>query len=165
MRITNLVVIGLLLTSASLAQGQPKSITITALRTLYIPPDQISFSASVTAPVSTNLDDVLSSLASLGITAANFQGVQSVYGAPMLSWTFQLSVPFATLGATIDPLTTFQKANNALRLTFNLNGTQISPKALAAQTCPYPDLIADAQAQAHGLAAATGSTPWCSAPA
>src|ERR1700685_531265 len=71
-----LLSIGLLLASAPPAFGQSDSntITIAASRMLYVPPDQVRFSLSVTTPITMDLDQVVAALASLGVTAADLQG-------------------------------------------------------------------------------------------
>jgi len=79
---------------------------------------------------------------------------------PSLQWSFTLAVPLSRIKDTITTLTTVQqntaKKNNGLSVTFQVQGSQVSPQALQSQACALPDLIADARAQAQKLADAAG---------
>lgn len=148
------------------------SITVSASNNATLQPDQVVFSVSVTTPLTTGLDDVLTALASSGITAANLsgvstQGIYSVLGGPgtqipppMLVWTFSLTAPLANTKATVASLTTLQqniaKANNGLTLSFSIVGTQVSQQLAQSQTCSLSSLITSATTQAQALAAAAG---------
>lgn len=148
------------------------SITVSASNNATLQPDQAVFSVSVTAPLTTGLDDVLTALAGSGITAANLsgvstQGIYSVLGGagtqippPMLVWTFSLTAPLANTKATVASLTTLQqniaKANNGLTLSFSIVGTQVSQQLAQSQTCSLSSLITSATTQAQALAAAAG---------
>jgi hypothetical protein len=48
------------------------------------------------------------------------------------------------------------KANTGLRLTFNVEGLQVSQALQNAQSCDEPGLVSDAHATAQTLAAAAG---------
>ncbi len=97
---------------ASLAFGQldPNSITVSATRSSNVQPDQAVFAVYVDAGINASLNDVLSAVQSVGITAANFSGVGSPQGLslttpdgrpsnvlppPMLEWAFGLPVPLS----------------------------------------------------------------------
>ncbi len=160
----------LMSTSLALAQLSSNSITVTATRTTYLSPDQVSFSVTVAAPLTASFDQVVAALAGAGITAENlssvspasivFTGNPSVLSAPTLDWTFTSQVPLAQLKTTIAMLTNLQKTiaqnNSGLSLTFSASGLQVSPQLQQAQTCSLSGLISDAQAQAQAMAAAGG---------
>ena len=160
---------------APLAFGQldSNSVTVTASRSTTQQPDQVVFAVVVQSGLGTSLDDVVAALRSLGITAANLSGVGSggqLIGvisptppqmiAPMIQWVFALPVPIAKMKDTASAIAGLQKSiaqqNNGLTLSFNVQGTQVSPQLQQSQVCPIPDLLADATAQAQKLAAAAG---------
>lgn len=159
-----------------LAFGQldSNSITVTASNNVTLQPDQAVFSVTVTSPLTTGLDDVVTALAGSGITAANFSGVSTQgtfsliggpgtqFPAPLLTWSFSLTAPLANTKATVASLTTLQqniaKAHNGLALSFNIVGTQVSQQLAQAQTCSYADLVTAATTQAQALATAGGVT-------
>ncbi|HEX5227365.1 MAG TPA: SIMPL domain-containing protein [Bryobacteraceae bacterium] len=127
------------------------TLTITATRTVAVQPDHVVFGLSVSAGQTTNLDQVVASLSSAGITAANLSGVDS-NNPPLVDWSFTLAVPISNLNSTINSLTALQQTVTGL--TFSVSGTQASEQA----TCSNADLIADAKAQAQKLAAAANVT-------
>jgi uncharacterized protein YggE len=130
------------------AQLPPHTVTITATRSINVQPDEVVFALAVSSSQTTNLDQVVASLAGSGVTAANLSGVDN-NNAPLLDWNFTLAVPISNLTSTINSLTTLQKT--VAGLTFTVNGTQASQQAPA---CSNADLIADATAQAQKLASA-----------
>lgn len=153
----------LFLTSASLVFGQLDSdtATIQASRSVNLTPDQVVFSVSASAGPSTGLDQVVAALSNSGITAANF--VRVTGGADNqspLQWLFTLAAPLAKIKATVASLTALQQSiaqnNSGLTLSFQVQGTQVSPESIQSQACAAKDLVADAQAQAQNMAAAAG---------
>lgn len=158
--------------SLAFAQLDSNSITVSASNNAALQPDQAVFSVSVTSPLTTGLDDVLTALAGSGITAANLsgvstQGVYSVFGGPgtqipppMLAWSFTLTAPLANTKATVASLTTLQqnvaKTNNGLALSFSIVGTEVSEQLAQSQTCSLSSLITSATTQAQALSAAAG---------
>jgi uncharacterized protein YggE len=171
----------ILLASASLisAQIDSNSITVVASRSASLQADQAVFGVAVTSGLNASFEDVLGALQGSGITLANFTGVSTapallfapgfVTGTlqqlpatvpPSLQWSFTLAVPVSKIKDTITTLTTVQqnvaKKNNGLSVTFQVQGSQVSPQALLSQTCALTDLIADARAQAQKLADAAG---------
>jgi hypothetical protein len=161
----------LALTPLTFAQVNPNSITVSTARNASLQPDQAVFSITVEAGVRTGFDDVLASLQGVGITAANFSGVNTSFSVcpaqncatpPPLDWTFSLPVPLTKTKDTVATLTTLQqnlaKANDGLSLSFRLAGTRVSQQLAQSQTCSIPGLIVDATTQAQGLAAAGGLT-------
>ena len=114
---------------------------------------------SVTSGVNAGLDQIVSALAGLGITATNLIGVSNQ--VPMtLQWSFTLVVPFSSLTQTIGAVTKLQQTitanNSGLTLAFGINGTQASPQVRHSQSCSTSNLVADATAQAQKLASAAG---------
>jgi Protein of unknown function (DUF541) len=160
--------------SASLLLGQPdsNSVTVTASQSMNVQPDQVLFAVYVTTGLNSSLDDVLAALKGVGITSANFSGVNSAAGgqlcvgtgnqplAPTVQWAFGLPVPFAQMKATVAALTSLQQniaqTNSGFTLSFSVQGAQVSTSLQQSQTCSIPGLIADATAQAQRLASAAG---------
>jgi len=147
------------------------SLTIMASRSITPQPDQVVFAVYVTSTVNIDLDGVVAALAGSGITAGN---LSSVYGymtstgtgnnvqyQQTLNWVFTLNVPFAKLKDTVGTLTALQQTigqnNSGLTLSYSGQGTATSPQLQASRSCPIPDLIADARAQAQTLANAAGA--------
>jgi hypothetical protein len=135
------------------------SVTISSTRQIVVQPDQVLFGLSVSSGPSTNLGQVVTALASLGITSANLTGVQNSDPAT-LQWTFSLATPLTSLIATINSLTALQQTigqnNSGLALTYYIAGTQISQQLQQSAACS--DSIADATAQAQKLVTAAGMT-------
>src|SRR5713226_4995256 len=168
----------IILASASLvsAQTDSNSITVVASRNARLQADQAVFGVAVTSGLNASFEDVLGALQGSGITLANFTGVSSplspvvisnpfigtgpIAPPPNLQWSFTLAVPLSKIKDTIATLTTVQqnaaKKNNGLTVTFQVQGSQVSPQAQQSQACALSDLIADARAQAQKLADATG---------
>lgn len=153
--------------SLAFAQLDSNSITVSASNNASLQTDQAVFSVSVTSPLTTGLDDVLTALAGSGITAANFSGVQTIYSsfgtqssAPMLVWSFSETSPLTNTKTTVASLTTLQqniaKTKNGLALSFTIVGTQVSQQLAQSQTCSLSSLITSATTQAQNLAAAAG---------
>jgi hypothetical protein len=169
------VIVGFL-ASASFVFGQTdsNSITVVASRNTNLQADQAVFGVSVSSGLNASIDDVLGALQGSGITLANFTGIftptLTTVGigtgtpqptlVPNLQWSFILAVPLSKIKDTIGTLTTVQqnvaKKNNGLSVTFQVQGSQVSPQAQQSQTCALQDLIADARAQAQKLADAAG---------
>jgi hypothetical protein len=161
----------LLVVSASLAFAQldSNSITVNASRSAALQPDQALFVVSVQSDLNTSLNDVLAALQGSGITSANFAGVSSNSGftissgpSQTLQWAFALPVPLAKTKDTVAALTALQQNiaqnNKSLKLSFSIQGTQVSQQLQQSQTCSIPDLLADARTQAQKLADAGGVT-------
>ncbi len=144
------------------AQVDSNSVTVTAFRTIVVQPDQASFSVSVTAPVTSTMDDVLAVLQPAGIGLANFSNVYTTYSSanvPMLQWTFSLVGPLTNTKATVATLTNLESsvANNLrYSIAFALQGTGTSAQASQSQSCPLPDLLNEAKAKAQAMASAAG---------
>lgn len=154
----------LFLAAPVFAQLPSQTVTITASRSLTVPPDQAVLSLTVTSDAETNLDQIVSPLSGLGITPLNLTGVDNS-SATLLQWNFSLAVPFSSLTATIASLTNLEqnitKNNSGLTLGFSVTGVQTSAQSQAsqqAQTCSNDNLIGDATAQAQKLASAAGMT-------
>ena len=161
------------LISASLAFAQldSNSVTVAASRNINLQPDQVVFAVFVDSGLNSSLDDILSALRGSGITAANFSGVSTVSSfnfvgpnqapqPPMLEWAFGLAVPFSKMKDTVATLTSLQQTvsqkNSELKLSFQIQGTEISPQLQQSQMCVLADLIADARSQAQKLGDAAG---------
>ncbi len=138
------------------------SLTVTATRSLSVQPDQEVLSVTVTTPLSTGLDDVLTALTSVGVTTANLSGVYSETtgtSTVVLQWTFASPVPLATFKANVNSLAALQQSigqqHSGWSLSYNSEQLQTSAAALAAQPCPTANLLADARAQAQNLVSAS----------
>src|SRR6516225_8146124 len=118
------VLIFLLLQAAPLlAQISSNTVTVTASQSSTAQPDEAIFSVAVSSGTDKSLDDVVSAVSGVGITAANLVTVNtasaSVFntiGAPpppgLLGpqWVFQLVVRFSKLKDTTAALTALQKS-------------------------------------------------------
>lgn len=141
----------------TLAFGQLESdtVTISASRTVNLPPDQVVFGVQVDSGLDIGLEPVVTALQVSGITAAKFSGVR-VEGST-LNWSFTFPVAFSKMKDAMASLTTLQQTimKAGLLLTLYVQGIQTSPE-LRSQPCSLPDLVADARARAQKLAGATG---------
>lgn len=161
--------------SASLLFGQldSNSVTVTASQSMNLQPDQVLFAVYVTTGLTASLDDVLAAVKGVGITSANFSGVNSSAAAqvclgtgsqptPSEQWAFGFPVPFAQMKATVTSLSSLQQsiaqANSGFTLSFSVQNAQVSTSLLESLSCNIPGLIANATAQAQKLAAAAGLT-------
>jgi hypothetical protein len=161
----------------ALAQLDSNTLTVTASRTSNPEPDQAVFLVTVESGLATPLGDVLAALQGSGITLANFSGVggsaslsliSPVPGnlvtlpQPSIGWAFRLPVPLGSTKDTVAALTRLQQSiaqsKNGLTLSFQIQGTQVSPQARQSQACVWSDLIADARAQAQKTAGSAGFT-------
>jgi hypothetical protein len=165
-----------LLAAAALAFGQLDSdtLTITATHQASLQPDELVFLVSVSTAVSNTLDEVLTALQSLGITAANFSGLISPPApilfspafsqtfTPPLLWQFTTTAPFSKLKATVQSLSTLQqtiaKKNPGWTLAYGIQGAQVSRQLQDSQQCPTTDLVTAAQAQAQKVASVAALT-------
>jgi hypothetical protein len=150
---------------AAFLQPGPNTITINASQSLSPAPDQAAIAITVTFGLTSTLDDVTTALTTAGITGPSLSAVTTTYSAVQngsqtqatnVVWTFTMTAPISSLGATLAQLTTaqtaFQKANPTLSLTFNVEGGSNSQPL----SCPQSALFAQAQRQAQQLAAAAG---------
>jgi uncharacterized protein YggE len=158
------------LSPLAFAQLDSNSITVTASRGTNLQPDQVVLAVNVDTTMDASLNDVVAVLQNAGITLSNLAGVRTVgpYTLPpspvppltQIEWTFGLPVPISKLGDTSAALRTIQQnvttGNKGWGLSFNVQGTQVSMALQQSQVCSYPDLIADARAQAQKMAAAAG---------
>ena len=147
-----------------------RAVTVTASRTGAVAPDQGVFSVDVLTAADASLDEILAALSGSGITAANFNSVNTTtrlvlmgngnVSRQYLDWGFTLTGPLSNLKATLGQLSALQTAvaqkDNGMSVVYSLRGTQTSPQALAKQNCAAVDLLADARAQAQKLAVAAG---------
>jgi uncharacterized protein YggE len=169
MRKSGLIFVLLSFCPLAFAQLGSDSITVNASNNPSPQPDEATFFLSVQSGTNTSLNDVLTALQALGITAANLSSVTSSLlpivgraGGLVLQWTFTLPVPLTTMNATVSSLTMLQQTigaqNSGLTLSFYIAGTQVSPQLAQSQTCSLSALIASATTQAQSLAAAGGVT-------
>lgn len=158
----------LLVLSASIAVAQinSSSITVTASQTANLAPDQALFTVSVQSGTNTGLNDILTALQGSGLTAANFSGVTTTTSSvgssttTFIVWNFTLAAPLTSTTATVAMLTTLQQniaqQNPSLKLSFSIQGTQVSAQQQQSQPCSISDLLANAKSQAQTLANAGG---------
>lgn len=146
----------------ALGQQIANKLTVSVSRTVNAPPDQVTFGAYVVTPANGTLDDALTILSGTGVAAGNLIGVNTLYDQSGLEWQFSMAVPLSKMK---DTLAAFQKAqsgiltpsgNPATVFSFSVQGTQLSAQLVAAQNCTNAALVADAQAYARQVAAATG---------
>jgi uncharacterized protein YggE len=151
--------------SLLLGQLPSSTVTVTASQNSISQPDQAIFNVSVGSEIYRSLNDVVNSVASVGISAANLKGASysapsdssSSVSGPPFEWWFELSVALSSLKQTTTSLAALQNtiAQAGGSLSFSLSGTQSS--GMQAQACDFAGLIANAQAQAQATAAAAGS--------
>lgn len=153
---------------APYGQNEPNTITVTALRSMTLQPDQVVFGINIDTGLNAGLDDATAALSAAGVTGAAFSGVynSTIYptigGQPqnLLQWSFTLTAPFSKLKDTLTQLAAAQQAiahqNSGIQMTFSVSGSQVSTALQQAQTCPQADLMADARAQAQNVAGAAG---------
>ncbi len=138
--------LALFLLSACLSAQTETSLTVTSTLSISLPPpDQALLSITVTTPLNTGLDDVLTALASAGITASNLSTVSSQTNQTntvILQWTFWLPVPLATLKTSLNALLALQQSlgqqNSAWTLTYYVQQVQSSA---ATPPCPTAELL------------------------
>ena len=137
------------------------TLTISASRVQSIQSDQADFNVTVDSTPAQGLDEILTAIQTSGITAANLSSLRSLT-AGTLEWFFNLPVSFAKVQTTAAALVTLQqtiaKSNNGLKLSFYIGGLQVSSALAQSQSCPFTDLVSDAQTQAKKLADAAGFT-------
>jgi hypothetical protein len=154
------------------AQLDSYTITVTASRVTYVQPDQISIAVSIDTDLGATFDQVLKLAQMAGVVATDFSAVYAISNNPSSSgsysngpptgfeWVFFPNVPFASLKDTLNLLTKARTAiaqqNPGTTLSFDIQGVQTSPQALAAQTCKAQDLMTDARAQAIAVSGAAG---------
>jgi hypothetical protein len=151
-----------------LGQLDTNSVTVTASTSATLQPDQVVFSIEVDSGLNTTLDDVVASLQGSGITVANFTGINNgllpttLVAQPTIAWLFSLSAPLAKIKDMVSQLTSLQqsiaKQNDGLKMSFSVQGTQVSQQLQQSQPCVLSNLLANARAQAQNLAAAAGFT-------
>ncbi len=132
------------------------TLTISATRTVNVPPDQATISATVLAPAGGSLDDALAALGGSGFTAANLQYfyANSQSSPQAVQWDFSLTLPLAKISNTLTALQQAAAQNSGV--SFGISGTQASSALIAAQDCSYGSLLNDAQAEARLVTAAAG---------
>jgi len=141
-------------------QTSPHTLTVSASRTVNIPPDQVVVAAYINTTVDGTVDDAVAALAGTGIRVSNLLNVSPLYLQAGNQWQFSLTVSFAKMNATLAAL---QKAQNGVSKTgpvtavsFSVQGAQVSSDLAATQDCTKTALVADAQAHARRVAAAAG---------
>src|SRR6266478_8382695 len=145
MRALRLII--LLATGGSLAFAQLDSdtLTVSVSQSFSVQPDQARFSAYTNTGVNTGLDEVITTLKSIGITTAIFTDVYSDADPPALYWFFTISVPISQIKPTIAQLT-------GLKIRFSIEDLQVSQQLRDAQPCSVSNLMASAQTQAKKMA-------------
>jgi len=142
------------------AQFDDNTITVTASRQFNLQPDQVVIGVNVYAVPTVALDDVVAALTGSGITAANLSYVYTFTGQSLpVEWTFTLAVSFASLKATLASLASAQlnaAKGSIMQVTYYIQYAQVSDQLQAANPCPFPALVADAQTQAQKTARAMG---------
>ena len=153
-------------TALAAAQSTPNSVTITASRQISFSPSssQLVITINVTSPLSAGLDDVVSAVSGLGVTATNLTGISGtspVPGSPSsnayLQWSFTQQVEVSKVAALVSTLTKIQQTlaqgNNGWALGYSVGNTN-SP----APDCPLSDLLSDARNKAKDVASGSGFT-------
>src|SRR5579863_173277 len=136
--------------AVSVARGQivQNTVTVTASSNPSVQPDQVNFSLDVTSNIQTGLSDVLAALQGIGVTIANFTGINTGLpyqvqparpSQPSIDWSFTLQTPIAKTKDTISALTSLQQnlahKTPPLILSFSLTGTTVSRQLQQSQPC------------------------------
>ncbi len=107
------ILLVLFVLSACIWAQTETSLTVTSTRSISVQPDQDVLLVTVTTPLSTAFDDVLTAVASTGITAANLSSVSSEPTTPnmmTLEWQFSLPVPLTTVKTLLNSLAALQQS-------------------------------------------------------
>jgi len=138
-----------------LGQLNSNTVTVTVWQNSSSQPDQAIFNVTVGSGMDKSLDDIVKSVASVGISAVDLVGIS--FPSAQIQWSFQLPVPVSSLKQTTASLAALQTAiaQSGGSLSFSLGGTQNS--GTPQQSCDFAGLIANAQAQAQSSTAAAGS--------
>lgn len=160
MSISGLLFTSILTSGLLLAQSGSNTVTVTASQNSNSQPDQAIFNVTVGSGIDKSLDDIVKSVTSVGITAADLTGIgfpPLQAAPPQLQWSFQFSVALSAIKQTTASLAALQAAiaQSGGSLSFSVSGTQSS--SAQALSCDFAGLIANAQAQAQASAAAAGS--------
>jgi uncharacterized protein YggE len=148
--------------------AQTDSIAVSALKTVELTPDEITFNLGIGTDPEVSLDQVLAAMQTLSLAATDLVGIGSQQLGPSVSQTriiyqFAFTIPFAKFKETNDKITTVRRslagavpAMDVLSLSIVINPTDAA-RDQAFQTA-LPDLIADARRRADRLAKAAGLT-------
>ena len=150
---------------APFGQNEPNTITVTAVRSISLQPDQVLFGINVATGVNAGLDNATDALSGAGVSGATCSGVSdsTIYSGSgsaqnVRQWSFTLTVPFAKIKDTLAQLEAAQQTialqNSGVQMTFSVSGSQVSTALQQTQTCPQADLIADARKQAEKISGA-----------
>jgi hypothetical protein len=139
------------------------SILVNAVRTVALPPTDVSFMINVTVDFTVPVEQVLSAV-DFGLTINDVVGISSYPGytpygpasGTRVTYTFRLGVPLTRMKETVDKLEKLRKATDTgVDLTYTT--AQIGPSeaaVAAAREKALPELIADARARAQSIATA-----------
>src|SRR5260370_2090335 len=126
MRSLWLIILLAIVESLAFVQLDSDTLTVSVSQCFKFQPDQVVFTADVSTGVNVGLDEVVGRLKGAGIRSTSFSGVYSIKDPQMLRWHFSVPVPVSDVHATIARFT-------SLKLTFYLQGTQVSPELRDAQ--------------------------------
>jgi len=143
--------------------GQLDGITVTAYRTVTLPPVEAVFNITVSADQAMTLDEVVAKLKELGITAQNLANVTTgpygPYGPSSLAlrvtYGFNVTVPLDKLKSMSDAIARLRRTELELEIQGFMVGLSASPAAFEeARKRALPDLLKDARTRAEEYASA-----------
>jgi hypothetical protein len=144
------------------AQLDSNSITITAVQTTAVLPDQAVITVWITPGQTTGPDQILAGLQGTGISMGDLISItQSLSGfgpsvSPSYEWQFVVRTPISGVQSTLAAISAALHKNSSWSVNFYVQSTEVSPKLLATVPCSQQDLLRDAQIQARNLATAAG---------
>ncbi|MEO7649386.1 MAG: hypothetical protein ABIZ80_02885 [Bryobacteraceae bacterium] len=153
----NLVLIGTMFCFSAAAQvAPPNTLKVPASLKVNLPPSEVVFQVDL-ADTTRSLDAAAALLKDAGISASNlvaFSTGTTQTGVFYFVYSFELTVPFASFGATRDRLETLRRSlANTVSMSFGtLPATASADDIQLARERALPDLIAQASKKAPALA-------------
>jgi len=153
-----------LLALAASLWGQLDGITVTAYRTVTLPPVEAVFNITVSADQTMTLDEVVAKLKELGVTAQNLANVTTApygpYGPSSLAlrvtYGFNVTVPLDKLKSMSDAIARVRRTELELEIQGFMVGLSAGAAAFEeARRRALPELLKDARTRAEEYASAS----------
>ena len=149
-----------------MAFAQTDGITVSASKTVELPPDETTFQIGVQAESDVGLDKVLEVLQPLGIAAKDLVSISSQQFGPgpnqtRLMYQFSFTAPFAKFKETQEGISSTWRSVLAANMDLQTFGIQVASGEAAREAARQrllPELLADARKKADALAKIAGAT-------
>jgi hypothetical protein len=151
---------------SALLSGQTDALSVTATKTVDLPPEELTFNIVVLADQDTTIEQVLQAIKDTGVTAKDLGGIGTSQFGPSpnqarLVYQFTLTAPLSKFKDTLDRFTAVRRSLLANNSTMEMQTipVAITPTEAAreqARLQATPDLIADARKRADFLAKTAG---------